>query len=45
MLADGRGVRQNEAEAEAWFRRAAEQGIREAQARLEVPGAPTAPPK
>jgi TPR repeat protein len=40
MLADGRGVLQNEAEVEAWFRRGAEQGIREAQARLETLGAP-----
>jgi TPR repeat protein len=45
MLADGRGVRKNEAEAEVWFRRAAEKGIREAQTRLETLGAPTAPPK
>jgi len=43
MLADGRGVRKNEAEAEAWFRRAAEKGIRDAQTRLQNLGAPAPP--
>ena len=45
MLTDGRGVRKDEAEAETWFRRAAEKGIREAQPRLETLGMPAAPPK
>ena len=45
MLADGRGMPKNGAEAEAWFRRAAEKGIREALQRLETSGALQVPHK